>query len=318
MIHDKESKISSVVLLRGFAALAVCCFHINHGVHFNNFADKIFKNGFQGVSLFFVISGFILPYSLFQKNYTIANFFKYVIKRSIRIDPPYWLAILLVFATAFVPISLLTFKTALLHLLYLVPFVKGSVWYCVVFWTLSIEFQFYLLLGLTFPFLIRIKPIYSITIVIVISVICMFFKLSYHDLITSKMYDFAMGFIIFMAYTEKITIKYAVFVLLLFCIYISYMLSFVYALIPIVTAIIILFYKLNKKIPLLYFIGEISYSFYLTHVPVSAFIILKLSSVINNSSILFVICLLASIGFSFLFYITVEKPSLSYSKRIRY
>ncbi len=69
MPKEISGKIDSVTILRGIASLAVCIVHTSliTGFHSNKFIDYIIMNGQQGVAVFFVLSGFILPYSLYKK-----------------------------------------------------------------------------------------------------------------------------------------------------------------------------------------------------------------------------------------------------------
>ena len=83
-------------------------------------------------------------------------------KRIIRLDPPYFADIFLILALAYLvplvpsfhgpkpyyPLTLL-----LCHVGYLNS-VVGKPWINPVFWSLGIEFQYYLLMGLVFPFLV--------------------------------------------------------------------------------------------------------------------------------------------------------------------
>src|ERR1039458_5348625 len=116
-----------------------------------------------GVYIFFAISGFIMPYALYRSNYGLRNFGRFVLKRMVRLDPPYLLAIvfclLISYLASLHPLSKVPFvfngQNLALHLLYLCPFF-GQDWVTGgggVFWTLGIEFQYYLLLALIFPLL---------------------------------------------------------------------------------------------------------------------------------------------------------------------
>ena len=71
--------------LRGFAALAVCLFHLsfaNSG--FLPAGDPIRSVGafgYLGVEIFFVISGFVIPYSLSLRGYRLRDAPEFLIKR---------------------------------------------------------------------------------------------------------------------------------------------------------------------------------------------------------------------------------------------
>ncbi|MDB5090352.1 MAG: Peptidoglycan/LPS O-acetylase OafA/YrhL, contains acyltransferase and SGNH-hydrolase domain, partial [Mucilaginibacter sp.] len=236
---------------------------------------------------------------------------------SIRIDPPYWCIIALSFVLGAVPVSLLNLNSVLLHLFYLVPFVKGANWFLGIFWTLSIEFQFYLLLGIFFPFLMRIKANLSILILIGLSITCILSQLYAHGIIIEQMPDFVIGFIAFMAYAKKISLTKGLLVLFAFSAYLMIFVSIKTGAIPLLTALFILLYKSQKEIQPLYFLGKISYSLYLIHYPLSVFLVGSISSYITNKSLLFLVCLLLSILSAYIFYLLVEKYALKLSKVIR-
>jgi peptidoglycan/LPS O-acetylase OafA/YrhL len=55
------------------------------------FAARIY--GPLGVQVFFVLSGFVIAYSLRTARVTPAYFARFVVRRSVRLDPPYWVAL---------------------------------------------------------------------------------------------------------------------------------------------------------------------------------------------------------------------------------
>ena len=150
MARSNRERLQSVQYLRGLAALAVVWFHFSLGS-----ADGLIKSsgtfGYLGVIVFFVISGFIVPYSLAGRDYRLVRdgpgFF---VRRMLRLEPPYLVAValpvVLLFAAAATPwfkgtvVPPLWFSVAV-HPLYLVPWFEGADWVNIVFWTLAIEFQ---------------------------------------------------------------------------------------------------------------------------------------------------------------------------------
>ena len=81
-----DSKISSVESLRGIAALMVTFYHLSNG-NINFFNDGFWLKeagsyGYNGVIVFFVISGFIIPWSLHKNQYHIRSFFRFLFRRS--------------------------------------------------------------------------------------------------------------------------------------------------------------------------------------------------------------------------------------------
>jgi peptidoglycan/LPS O-acetylase OafA/YrhL len=142
--------------LRGIAALAVV---LPHAVGF--FANHEHPNaatramvrlssfGHLGVDVFFVISGFVVSLTLFSVRITPGVFGRFLLRRSVRLDPPYWVAIALM--GAFLRIQARLGKghlplpsgwQLLAHLCYLQG-ILGYTQINVAFWTLCIEFQFY-------------------------------------------------------------------------------------------------------------------------------------------------------------------------------
>src|SRR5438445_9777386 len=86
----RARRIPTVDCLRGVAALAVCC---AHSLVFGSWKSAA-EYGWLGVYVFFVVSGFIVPYSLAHSGYTLRFYAKFLAKRLIRLDPPYLVSIL--------------------------------------------------------------------------------------------------------------------------------------------------------------------------------------------------------------------------------
>src|SRR5262249_42332379 len=92
---------------------------------------------------------------------------RFVARRALRLEPPYITSILLVIAlwhaSAAVPIFSgatpnYSFPQVAAHLLYAVPLTEYS-WLQPVYWTLAYEFVFYLLIGVSFPWMnLRDRP----------------------------------------------------------------------------------------------------------------------------------------------------------------
>jgi hypothetical protein len=150
--------------LRGFAALAVV---LPHAVGLFVFAGagglsalmvRLSAFGHRGVEVFFALSGFVIAFSLRRTHLSPRGIGRFILRRSLRLDPPYWVALGLFCAFVLLrgvmtgkPAELPSGPHLLSHLLYLQDLLGyGQV--NVAFWTLCIEFQFYLafavLLGL--------------------------------------------------------------------------------------------------------------------------------------------------------------------------
>ncbi|MSR58300.1 MAG: acyltransferase [Planctomycetaceae bacterium] len=176
-----EGRATFIDALRGIAALSVACYHIfRYGPLPEQAAQVVpgflqvwFNHGWIGVQVFFVISGFVIAYSVRNAWVTPAFLGNYALRRSIRLDPPYWATIAIVllvhwvFALKFgfdspmdVPepmTSPLSWQLVLAHMLYLQNILESQFVQSILkmqykfenlsagFWTLCIEVQFYLL-----------------------------------------------------------------------------------------------------------------------------------------------------------------------------
>ena len=159
-------KLNSIHALRGLASLWVCWFHITYGRASYPTWEPLRatgKNGWLGVEMFFVISGFIIPYVLYKSRYQLGEFKKFALKRFVRLEPPYLASIILIlllnYSSSLSPLYkgepfTINLTQLMYHLGYLIPFSEYH-WINDVFWTLAIEFQYYLLLGLLFPLLMK-------------------------------------------------------------------------------------------------------------------------------------------------------------------
>src|ERR1700753_2190264 len=160
-MREEVGYVSIVTKLRGFAALSVFLFHlvcVTHNYVASGWVFQVFSYGKYGVQFFFVISGFVITYSMVKGNYHIKDFLTFLKKRVIRIEPPYLVVLLLTVLFLIVrnktgmgvaKADLPSIPQVLLHIGYLIPFSNYG-WLSIVFWTLAIEFQFYLLFSLLF------------------------------------------------------------------------------------------------------------------------------------------------------------------------
>jgi peptidoglycan/LPS O-acetylase OafA/YrhL len=159
-------RLPTVDVLRGLAALAVSWYHFttaNPTLPGPGLLRASGEYGWMGVEVFFVISGFIIPFALDRGGYVVRDYGRFLLKRIIRLDPPYLASIAIILIgkglALRVPALLGTSSPidpigVLLHLGYLNAFFHYP-WLNVVFWTLAVEFQFYLIAGLVYPVVAR-------------------------------------------------------------------------------------------------------------------------------------------------------------------
>ena len=95
MIEAKTfSRLEQIDGLRGIAAAMVTWFHMTNTYSEDSWVRASGTFGFLGVEIFFVISGFIIPWSMNRAGYTIrTGFGSFLTKRVLRIEPPRLLAI---------------------------------------------------------------------------------------------------------------------------------------------------------------------------------------------------------------------------------
>jgi peptidoglycan/LPS O-acetylase OafA/YrhL len=146
--------------LRGGASLAVAVFHFWNNPAFAVARDAtpalirhLFEGGRLGVEVFFAISGFVMAYTLRNAVVTPLYAAAFVLRRSLRLDPPYWTTLALALLAA-ASSDLLTHRGAstmpplpvvLAHVVYLQDLFQYPP-ILLTFWTLCLEVQFYLVL----------------------------------------------------------------------------------------------------------------------------------------------------------------------------
>src|SRR5688500_3864296 len=101
---DGGSRFIFIDGLRGIAALWVALFHLYSGGPnapvlaslTPGILDAALRHGYLGVEVFFVISGFVIAHSVGSRPVTRDFALRFAARRSLRLDPPYWLTIILV------------------------------------------------------------------------------------------------------------------------------------------------------------------------------------------------------------------------------
>ncbi len=155
------SRFRFIDALRGIAALAVCWHHVNLYGPLPEPAATVMPKwlrlgafyGWAGVPMFFVISGFVIAYSVRGAWITPRFLGNFALRRSLRLDPSYWVMIGLALFLHFLPEMVglpsphesgLTAGQVLTHFVYLQNISEYDN-LSAGFWTLCIEMQFYLL-----------------------------------------------------------------------------------------------------------------------------------------------------------------------------
>ncbi|MCT4579817.1 MAG: acyltransferase [Flavobacteriales bacterium] len=319
---------TSIDFLRGVAALLVAFFHFTHhqSIHGTLLSEddwiyKIGHFGQYGVHLFFVISGFVIPYSMVKHNYTIPKIGKFLLKRITRIEPPYLLSMLWVllsgigFAVYLGNDIVLEWKRIALHLGYFIPFSEEH-WFNDVYWTLAIEFQYYLLIAFTFPLFFHQKDLIR---TIALGSMALFPFLGYDGFLVAYTPIFGMGIVGALVQLNKITKASFFFWVVVFFGAILFFKGGIIAGICLLTLFIIVGMHIKTKSS--DFLGKISYSVYLTHGELGGKFIYFLLPFCPTSSIQSYLLLIGAILFSifgaWIFYLVVEAPSKRLASKIK-
>jgi peptidoglycan/LPS O-acetylase OafA/YrhL len=313
--------------LRAIAALSVCFYHFVIGPI--DFIDDsatltIFSYGKYGVQFFFVISGFVIPLSMFRNSYSISNYFTFLLKRFIRLEPPYLISILVFLALIFIRNHFSGFdhprfqgaNQLFFHIGYLIPFTYYE-WLLDIYWTLAIEFQFYLLIAIYYFALISKKMFIRILWYILMIISAQF---GGSEFLPYWLPLFLLGNLLFLYKNSFIkNIEFylvSIFTLLYIAAFISLPVFFA----SILPFFAILYYS-DFQNKILGWIGKVSYSVYLFHTVIGTAVVNLLSHYcVNNLQRFFVVIIgvATSIIFSKLIYKIIEEPSQKVSSRIKY
>ena len=313
-----EKRNHTVDALRALAALWVCLFHFTA-------ATGIGAYGYLGVTIFFVISGFIVPYSMMRSGYTIAAWPTFMLKRLARLEPPYLASIALILALGVFDMfrgfpQEWTAAQIAGHLGYANAFL-GLPWLNGPYWSLAVEFQFYILMGLALPLLMRAgTPARRLASLAIAS--CPPLLLPGHSNATILPFlpVFATGTLTFLFATNRVGQKsyWAALPVLAGVVFKTQDAGVAIATTG--TAVLIATVRIPRVAPIAW-LGAISYSLYLLHVPIGyrlMHMIKRLSDGEVVPTLLITAALAVSIAGAALLHRYVEQPSLRLAARIGY
>jgi len=270
---------------------------------------------------FFTISGFVIPYSMHLSGYQNGDFRAFFLKRMVRIYPPYIACIammmgveLICFTVHQIPARVGVGDT-LLHLFYLNG-VLGRPWLLDIFWTLGIEIQFYLFVVLVWPLVVsRNTAVFAVFTVLFVALSWWVSSTAY--LFSCSAY-LALGMVLF---RQRIKLDHPVVVWSMVAALgvVIYPRTGLAGVIASYTVIPFLF--LNVRMAFATFLGKISYSFYLFHLPAGGTLLAILSPHVVNLGAryaLLLVAVLVSIGAAWVGHRFLESPAIGWSKRVRY
>ncbi|RZJ58545.1 MAG: acyltransferase [Hymenobacter sp.] len=315
----QKPQLDSLVLLRGLAAIMVCFYHFTYTLPAGYVAKFFHEYGLYGVEIFFIISGFVIPLSLFNSKYQLQDYGKFLYKRLLRLHPPYLAALLLTLITIF-------FSYRVRH----VPFpetaasILGYVFYQghpadnPVFWTLKVEAEYYLFIGLFYAALCRAP---KLTLYVLMPFLLVLGQTGANDVV--RLLEFLLFFMIgtvgFLLYVNKGNRSENILIISALLIAVAFVYNVGLAFLCCATIVLIVGYQVRLSgLPEL--IGRMSYSIYLIHFVIGVKFInfLQHRMPLACRPFLFTAALLVSIGAGWIFYKLVEERFEHLSRRIRY
>lgn len=318
--------ITSIQYLRFFACISVVLFHITT----KTYPENNFYLGATGVDIFFIISGFIMAYISNKREFNGVLFIK---NRILRIYPIYIITLIpfiCIFLYSPEIVNTNSGTPSILKSITLYPLITGS-YLNLVSWTLSFEFYFYIIFAMS----LNIKR-FSIEITsFLIILFCILGEFFDVDFIKSTLViEFIFGMFIYkFLYINKKDIP-----LIFYILFITLGISLLALLgqkvhggpdyyrilfwgIPSLMIFIGFLFSSNqiKDIKWLVFLGDASYSIYLTHI-LSINIIFKIlkryNDIPNMNIFINVIAVIFSIIIGSLTYSLIEKPVTRFLKSL--
>ena len=316
--------------LRGFSAVGICLYHyiccttgyIAPGILFDSFYLLS-----HNVQIFFIISGMVVPISLITAQYHYQQFWTFIWKRSLRIEPPYLISMIIgmiyLFVRNFIPSStpvdlFPTVKEIILHIGYLIPFFEGSRWINPGYWSLAIEFQYYISLALIFPLALSAKTWHRWIFYLIL--LSLPFLYPQRHCFTGWGSYFLLGIVYILFYFKRIKFNEYLIISIIASV-VTLIHRNVWDLSIAWGTITLVYFFQDWENKLTQFFGNISYSFYLLHSVVGGSIINFLSHRFTESwekPLVIAVGFLASTIASHLYFQWIEKPSMSLSKSIKY
>lgn len=272
--------------------------------------------------MFYLISGFIIPYSLYHGKYTIVSYFHYMGKRLSRLLPPYIITIILIQLVAIVLCHYvwgcehdINFRQIAVNVFFLADLFPQYEWINPIFATLEVELQFYLLIGLLFPLINKHR--WTLLLIAVALFGLGRWTIDMDTVLVNSPY-FLCGVSIFFIKQDGWKTEYISVLVLAFLCFLNF-----YYWEDLGAALIggSLLLLLPERTKLLNWTGKISYSFYLIHGIAGGQFMYFMTQHFKINLPPFVLigaAILISWACAFLMYQIIERPSMKISKRIKY
>jgi len=322
----QQDRLSNLDVFRALAALVVCLFHFDrNGFLGVSAVSGVLRHGYLGVDVFFVISGFIIPFSLCRSGYEFKDMRAFLVSRLIRLYPAYLVAGIAAVALWYISTLVPGFRgehpsfssTQIISNIFLLCDFTGTSWFIPVFWTLAIEAQYYVLIAISFPLMLSKSPALRWCIMAV----WVFAPLLVGSGPSVFSYSalFALGIVTFQWKANRVGMSEFVITIILAALVHGSIGSSISATVSVAATLAIAFAPRINFSPMVW-IGVVSYSLYLIHIPFGGRVINfaeRLPEIIWIRAAAIIIALLVSIAVAAVFYNLIEKPSHALSRNVR-
>ena len=315
---SSSQRIVLIDQARGLAALSVAWFHMTN--QYRDIVSSVGSLGWLGVEAFFVISGFVIPNALatYPDTYRGRDFPNFLARRMIRLEPPYVASITLVIILNFAaqhapgfqgqpssynPVQLIA------HFLYLIPFTSYE-WIQIVYWTLAYEFVFYIAMAGLFPWVGMSSrwPGRGVAAVLI--------GLVAIGTISHLIALFVMGFAAFRLASGSETRSGSLLMIAACALAMLHVHAVPEAIVGTLVAIVLSAHAALKRVPgkagdICVWLGTISYSLYLVHIPIGGKVVNLGRRFIHGHAqelALSLAALAISLGAAWLFWRLIERP----------
>ncbi len=322
----QENRAHSADAARGIAALLVALFHFTNSAPFNNNAllKPFAQFGWLGVEVFFVISGFVIPLACVKFGQSVRANILFFGRRWLRLSLPFYAAVVLTLILSILssaaptyagkPFSYPNIEQIGCHIFYACT-IFSQTWFSPVYWTLAIEMQFYVAVCLLVIFTNYRGGYHFAALCILLLLVGSLFAPDSTFIAYAPL--FFIGFVVALAVAGKIHWKLESVGYLVGVFFCWRSLGMIEAFVSILSVGALKVWRFPAKRWL--WIGSISYSLYLLHVPVGGRIInLALRTNLNwfTSLVALGFALLTSVFVAWLFWKWLEFPAQQLARRV--
>ncbi len=336
-IKPREMRLESLDGLRGLAALFVAWFHIyqrNELIRPDGLVADVMhwtsQYGWLGVQAFFVITGFVIPYSIRAGRHAGGwpNAGRFMAKRGLRLYPPFLAAAALTFGIWVLAPLVPGFRgeTPDIDAIWVVqnftltaPFF-GEIWANPVFWSLVVEVQYYCVIALLFALRPYVESRHFPVALCLCVAACVLSALTpiYLHSVLSWAPLFVIGYLLYAHLVEE---REPLPLLLVATVAIGAMVwsGQLLELVPVAITVAVILLRWRPG-PVMLWLGAISYSLYLIHYPIGvrAVRLFGRLDIWGIEIIAYAASLALVLAASWVFYVAFEKPSLRLSRSVRY